>query len=104
MRLEPPYDPAPALELIERIEAELQQLRGLVQPHPPGLDPKDSRNKYPDGKLTVRGVEICYRYFDQGKTRHAVAKAMDISHGAATYRQGRWRKAGGENRKRLDLD
>jgi DNA-binding NarL/FixJ family response regulator len=49
-------------------------------------------------KLTPRGVEVCYRLFDRGLSRYAVARAMDISFGAATHRQAAWRKAGGVNR------
>ena len=104
MTLETAYDPTPALELIARMQGELEQRRGLVQPTPPGPDPKDARNKYPDLKLTPRGVEICYQYFDRGASCYAVAKAIDISHGAATYRQARWREAGGINRQKLELD
>ena len=104
MDFQPPYDPGPALELIRKIVRELERLPGLVQPQSAGPDPKDPRNKYPDGKLTPRGVEICYRYFDRSDSCYAVAKAMEISHGAATYRQGSWRKAGGVDRKRLDLN
>ena len=104
MTFDPPYDPRPALDLIEKIARELERLAGLVQPRSAGPDPKDPRNKYPDGKLTPRGVEVCYRYFDRSDSCYAVAKAMRISHGAATYRQGRWREAGGVDRTRLDLD
>lgn len=101
---EPKYDPAPALELIKKIEADLEQLRGLVQPQLAGPDPKDPRNKYPDLKLTPRGVEICYQLFDRGASCYRVSKALDISHGAAKYRQGRWREAGGVSREKFELD
>ena len=46
----------------------------------------DPRNKTSDGKLTSRGVAVCYGLFKEGKTRYAVAKAMNISFGAATHR------------------
>ena len=62
------------------------------------LDPKDPANKYDVGglqKLTPRGVEVCYRLFDAGKSRYAVAQLMDISFGAATHRYEAWLKAGG---------
>jgi DNA-binding NarL/FixJ family response regulator len=93
-----------ALELISSIQADLERLRGLIQPGEIEFDPKDSRNKTPDGKLTPRGVEVCYRLFDAGKTRYAVALAMNISFGAATHRLDAWKKAGGRDRKKTRLD
>lgn len=90
-----PFDPNPALGLINSLQADLDRLRSLIRPEPLEFDPMDPRNKMPDGKLTERGVEVCYRLFDEGKTRYAVAKAMDISFGAATHRQHAWRKARG---------
>jgi len=71
------------------------------------FDPKDPANKQVVGgleKLTERGVEICYRLFDAGKTRYAVANLMDISFGAASHRQKAWEKVGGQNRLRQPLD
>ena len=87
------FDPEPALSLIDSIQADLDRLRGLIQPPPPELDPMDPRNKMPDGKLTPRGVEVCYGLFDAGKTRYAVAKAMNISFGAANHRLHALKKA-----------
>lgn len=95
-------------ELIEDMQAKLERLRGLVQAHAKvealELDPKDPRNKFPDGKLTPRGVEVCYALFDAGRTRYAVAEAMAISYGAATHRLDAWKKAGGSERQKLSLD
>lgn len=65
------------------------------------FNPRDPRNKYEVGgleKLTDRGIEVCYRLFDRGLTRYAVAQAMGISFGAANYRHGAWQAAGGINR------
>lgn len=70
------------------------------------FNPKDPRNKREIGglqKLTDRGVEVCYRLFDKGLSRYAVAQAMGISFGAATHRQAAWRKAGGVNREKVVL-
>lgn len=97
------FDPQPALELIDTIQRELDRLRGLVQPGKLEFNPKDPRNKTPDGKLTRRGVEICYRLFDAGKSRYAISEAMDISFGAATHRFDAWRKAGGPSRRKVPL-
>lgn len=90
-----PFDPNPALGLINSLQADLDRLKSLIQPASLELDPMDPRNKTSDGKLSERGVEVCYRLFDEGKTRYAVAKAMSISFGAATHRQQAWRKARG---------
>jgi hypothetical protein len=97
------FDPQPALDLIESIQADLDRLAGLIQPEKLEFNPKDARNKTPDGKLTRRGVEICYRLFDSSKSRYAVSEAMDISFGAATHRLDAWTKAGGRGRRRVPL-
>ena len=67
------------------------------------LDPKSPLNK--TGQfLTPRGIEVCYRLFDIGKSRHYVSSAMDISYGAATHRFHNWEKLGGKDRERQGLD
>lgn len=96
-------DPALVMELIDSIQADLDRLRGLVQPRPKAFDPADPRNKTCDGKLTPQGVECCYRMFDEGRSRYSVARAMRISFAAATHRFATWRKAGGAKRKPLRL-
>ena len=92
-----------ALSLIDGIQSELDRLRGLLEPPTVKFDPKDPRNKTADGRLTPRGVEICYRLFEEGKTRYAVSQAMNISYGAASHRQTAWKKVGGASRKREPL-
>lgn len=92
------------LDLIDSIQSQLERLRRLVQPQDFDFDPKDPRNKLPDGKLTPRGVEVCYRLFDAGKTRYAVAEAMGISYGAATHRLDAWEKVGGAGREKAPID
>ncbi len=71
---------------LERAITGLQNLKNLlVQPEPAAeFDPKDPANKFPDGKLTPRGGEVCYRLFDAGHTRYKVGELMDISFSAAT--------------------
>ena len=98
------FNPQPALSLIDNMQAELERLRGLLEPRSPEFAPGDPRNKAADGKLTPRGVEICYRLFAEGATRYAVSRAMNISFGAASHRQTAWRKAGGAARTKLRLD
>lgn len=97
------FNPQPALRVIDNMQVELERLRGLLEPRSPEFDPGDPRNKAADGKLTPRGVEICYRLFDKGETRYAVSRAMSISFGAASHRQTAWRKAGGVSRKKMRL-
>ncbi len=98
-----PLDPKPVLELIASIEADLERLKGMLQPPAHKFDPADPRNKTCDGKLTADGVECCYRLFDEGKSRYSVAQAMKISFAAATHRLNAWRKAGGDKRKSVLL-
>lgn len=95
-----PTDPKLVLQLIETIQADLDRLRGLVQPQLGEFVPGDPRNKTCDGKLSDKGVECCYRMFDEGKSRYSVAREMKISFAAATHRFASWVKAGGKNRDR----
>jgi hypothetical protein len=91
--------------VIDEIQDKLDRLRGLVHPQTRDIsDPKDPRNKLPDGKLTDRGVEVCYRMFDAGMTRYSVAEAMGVSYGAATHRRDAWKKAGGHDRPKMSID
>lgn len=86
-------------ENLDRIEAKIIPKVGREEE----LDTRNPLNK--EGVvLTPRGVEVCYRLFDEGKTRYAVAQAMDISYGAATHRFHAWEKLGGKNRIRQSLD
>jgi hypothetical protein len=88
---------------LEKILANLKSLNSPPKAELDAIDPKDPRNKYEVGglmKLTPQGEEVCYRLFDKGKTRYAVATAMDLSFGAASHRQKVWAKLGGVNRKR----
>jgi hypothetical protein len=107
----PPYDAAAvgaAIDAItaglERVTAGFSTLKALLAPpaqsRPVSFDPKDPANKQLIGgleKLTPRGVEICYRLFDAGNSRYAVASLMIISFGAANHRFAAWQKLGGIN-------
>jgi hypothetical protein len=80
------------------MRVQIDRLEALLSPSPvEHLDPLDPRNKA-GRNLTDRGLEVCYRLFDQGKTIYAVKEAMKISYGAAKYRQDTWTKAGGMDR------
>ncbi|MGA7972530.1 MAG: hypothetical protein WCA36_06965 [Pseudolabrys sp.] len=86
-------------ENLERLEAILTPVDDQTEDE---LDVSSPLNK--DGvNLTARGVEVCYRLFDAGKTRYAVAQAMSISYGAATHRFHAWEKLGGINREKKAL-
>jgi hypothetical protein len=91
-------DPKMIIQLIETIQADLDRLRGLVEPQLGEFAPGDPRNKTCDGKLTDKGVECCYRLFDEGKSRYSVAREMKISFAAATHRFSAWMKSGGKDR------
>lgn len=95
---------------LERVMAGVNNLKGLLIPEAVAdaaeFDPKDPANKQEVGglmKFTPRGVEVCYRLFDAGKSRYAVATAMDISFGAANHRYEAWKKLGGVNRTKQPL-
>jgi hypothetical protein len=106
------YNPTAVAEAIDvitdglgRMMAGFTSLRSAVLPEADtrlaDFDPKDPANKHEVGglmKLTPRGTEICYRLFDAGKSRYAVATLMGISFGAATHRLDAWKKLGGVNR------
>ena len=91
------------IELIGRIESDLERLKGLVAQPAGAFDPADPRNKTCDGKLTPEGVETCYRLFDEGRSRYSVARSMRISFAAATHRFQTWMKEGGKARRRPKL-
>lgn len=95
------------LSLVEETRSNLDRIEALLKPWDAiegldDLDPKNPLNK--NGvNLTPRGVEVAYRMFDMGKTRYAVAQALDLSFGAATNRLYAWEKAGGKNREKQPL-
>ena len=61
------------------------------------LAPLSADNK--NGKfLSERGIEVCYRLFDNDENSYAVARLMNISYTAAANRHASWEKAGGKKR------
>ncbi len=112
------YNPAAVAEAIENITDALERvtvgfvnlkslLLSAAETDSVDVDPKDPANKYEVGgvmKLTPKGIEICYRQFDAGKSRYAVATLMGISFGAATHRLDAWKKLGGANRVKKPLE
>ena len=97
-------------DALARMMAGFATLKSLLVLEPKAdagdLDPNNPANKYEVGglmKLTPRGVEVCYRLFDAGKSRYAVASLMQISFGAATHRYAAWKKLGGLNRAKQPL-
>lgn len=67
-------------------------------------DPYHPRNHYKDKRLTKRGVEICYRLFDLGKSEMAVAHLTRLSLLAVKKRKKMWAKLGGKSRAAVDID
>jgi hypothetical protein len=92
--------------LLQATRENLDRIEAILNPDTPAaeddLDTASPLNKS-DQFLTPRGVEVCYRLFDAGKTRYAVAEAMKISYGAATHRYHAWEKLGGKARERQPL-
>jgi hypothetical protein len=70
--------------------------------HRPGLTWCDDYTP-PTGHLTNRGVEICYRLFDLGKSPLSVAWLMGISLKAAKARKRSWLNVGGAHRIRAEI-
>jgi hypothetical protein len=56
------------------------------------------------GHLTKRGVEICYRLFDLGKSAMAVAYLMGMTLRSSERRRRSWIKAGGLQRARIEVE
>ncbi|MGO8096691.1 hypothetical protein [Rhizobium leguminosarum] len=66
------------------------------------LAPLSASNK--NGKfLSERGIEVCYRLFDNDENPYAVARLMNISYTAAANRRASWEKAGGKKRQPRSL-
>ena len=57
-----------------------------------GHHPRDPENKYANGRLTERGIRMCYLLYDLGKSPMAVALLMEMSLGAAKRRQAQWER------------
>jgi len=56
-----------------------------------------------NGTLSDRGLEVCYRLFDAGKTPLAVAYIMHMSRRTALARHKEWLKLGGIHRPKVIL-
>lgn len=67
------------------------------------LHPRVPANFTPAGKLTPRGIEICYRLFDVGKSPLGVAYIMGMTYKSMLNRFKSWHKAGGRNRQRAEV-
>lgn len=66
-------------------------------------DPFHPLNQYDNGRLTQRGVEICYRLFDMGKSPMAVAHMMRMRLSSMTARHRKWKALGQANRTKADV-
>jgi hypothetical protein len=67
------------------------------------FDPQHPLSHYDDGRLTKRGVEICYRLFDMRKSAMSVAHLTGLSLKAAKKRQKMWTASGGAQRMKVEI-
>jgi hypothetical protein len=67
------------------------------------LEPDDPSHFRDNGTLSDRGVEVCYRLFDAGKTPLAVAYLMHVSKRTTLARHKMWTKLGVVNRPKVTL-
>jgi hypothetical protein len=67
-------------------------------------DPRHPSNQYDDGRLTLRGEEICYSLFDQGLSPMAVAHFMGLQLASVRNRQRSWVKLGGKQRPAVSFE
>jgi hypothetical protein len=65
---------------------------------PEELWPYHPANQRRNGTLNARGIEVCYRLFDSGKSALAVAFLMHVSKRAIKSHHEVWIKSGGKNR------
>jgi hypothetical protein len=94
------------IALVGAVRENLDRIEKLLcrdSNEPEELDTRSPLNKI-GLNLTPRGVEVCYRLYDAGKSRYAVAQALEISFGAATHRFHAWEKLGGIERERRQLE
>lgn len=83
-------------QLNGQLSVEGSELTGDFHPAWPDL-------RYDGGRLTPRGIEVCYRLFDMGRSPMAVAHLMEMSLASARRRAGLWRAAGGQDQIRPEL-
>ncbi len=86
---------------INALNAEIQQHNSISEDD---NYPRHPLHQYDNKKLTLRGVEFCYRLFDIGRSPMAVAHLMGMSLNAARKRRKMWEIAGGAGRKIADMD
>jgi hypothetical protein len=67
------------------------------------LNPDDPAHRRDNGTLSDRGIEVCYRLFDAGKTPLAVAYVMHVAKRTIMVRHKEWTKLGGANRPKMPL-
>jgi len=93
--------------LLDQRNAEIKKLNSELSLKGTGfvdeLDPRHPCNTYDDNRLTRRGVEICYRLFDAGKSLMAVAHLMGLSLLAVRKRHKQWLQLKGKRRPKVDF-
>jgi hypothetical protein len=81
----------------------LQKELKLPNDLPEEMWPYHPANERGNGTLNARGVEVCYRFFDMGKSPLTVAFLMHISKKAINKHYKVWVKNGGKNRAPVEL-
>lgn len=65
--------------------------------------PNHPYQRYDNGRLTLRGIEVCYRLFDEAYSPVTVAYAMGLSLHAVKKRKKMWAEIGGKKRTKTNL-
>ena len=85
------------IKAMESIQGELSRIR---QHYRGEASPGHPLNQYDDGRLTPRGIEICYRLFEDHYSNAAIGAALGISIKSVQNRRHLWKAGGGESRSR----
>jgi hypothetical protein len=85
---------------ITAINAELKSIHTTFRGE---AAPNHWYQRYDNGRLTPRGVEVCYRLFDKAYSPVTIAYAMGLSLHAVKKRQKMWAEIGGKKRTKSNL-
>ncbi len=95
------------VRLIKVRQSKIKQINSELVLKGSGLEgefaPRHPLSHYDDGRLTKRGVEICYRLFDMEKSTMSVAHLTGLSLRASRKRHKMWKTLGGVRRTKVDI-
>lgn len=83
-----------------KLDALNSEMRAGIPKH---LHPNFPTNLRPNGTLSARGTEVCYRLLDLGKSPLAIAYLMQVSKRAINAHKKTWLKLGGVRRPTVRL-